>query len=172
MDDQLVAKMKTFSAEHGDNIKVHFLNDRVEMICGDKTLTHQIKPLGELYGSGNGKPVKGSDMTFMPLMMGIEQEIISYDKDCTINDSQVILALNALSSCPEDSYEDDLTASLQTAIRIAVSMNNYSRQEVRQAIRQILKSVGRHENGRRGYIDFIATMLNTSSQKRFNPGGQ
>ena len=85
-------------------------------------------------------------------------EIARFDAmDGRLNDGTVTLALNRLSMSPDEPTEDPLIRRIQFGLRMNLSLNNYSRQEVRQAIRKIGKSAERHsEGGRgRGYLNFI-----------------
>ena len=53
--------------------------------------------------------------------------------------------------------QDALRRRLQLALRLLLSLNDYSRQEVKTALRTIARSVARHKSleGRRGYLTFI-----------------
>ncbi|MFI5381762.1 MAG: hypothetical protein ACHRHE_20895 [Tepidisphaerales bacterium] len=56
-----------------------------------------------------------------------------------------------------DNVDPQDEEQIQLSLRMALSLNDYSRQDVKQAIRKILKSVDRHTKaaGQRGYLDFI-----------------
>lgn len=56
-----------------------------------------------------------------------------------------------------DVHNNVLAARMQFSLRLLLSLNNYSRQDVKQAIRRIARSVQSHteQSGRRGYLDFI-----------------
>jgi hypothetical protein len=56
---------------------------------------------------------------------------------------------------PDGATADPLAKQIQFSLRLTLSLNDYSRQEVRQAIRKIAKSVNRHKNGDRGYLMFV-----------------
>lgn len=130
---------------------------------GDKRQEYMLKPLKELYGIGNGtEAVDPESDTFMPLFLAIEETIAGFDADTRrLTDAEVALALGTLSLSPEAASADPLIQEIQLSLRLTVSLNNYSRQEVRQAIRRIARSVQRHtESGRgRAYLDFIEQFL-------------
>ena len=56
-----------------------------------------------------------------------------------------------------DAGGDPLIEKLQFALRLLLSIQNYSRNDVRSAIRKVAKSVDRHTRlaGPRGYLQFI-----------------
>ena len=121
---------------------------------------YTLKPLRELYGSGNGTDVVDpEDEIFMPLFLAIEEEIAKYDQteNPGLTDGTLALTLNQLGMEPEAISGDPLSQRIQTVLRLCLSLNNYSRQEVKAALRKINKSVDRHSRvaGRRGYLDFI-----------------
>ena len=73
-------------------------------------------------------------------------------------DGHLTIALSLLSMSPETDVRHNILASeIQFALRLLLSLNDYSRQDVKQAIRRIAKSVQTHtqQSGRRGYLDFI-----------------
>ena len=96
----------------------------------------------------------------MPLLLRIEETIVEFDKQTQrLTDAQVALGLQALSMSPDQPQTEPLAKSIQHELRILLSVNEYSRQEVRQALWKITKSVARHENGQRGYIKFVQQFL-------------
>ena len=127
---------------------------------GNSAAPYMLKPLAELYGSGTGAgSVNPKDERFMPLMMGIEEEIArGYAEQPSLTDGAVALALGQLAASPESPPADPLAKRVNVALRLILSLNDYSRQEVRQALRHVVRSVERHTSlaGRRGYLEFIA----------------
>jgi len=130
----------------------------VEMSEGPRR--HVLKPLPELFGKGHGvSSVDPQDERFMPLLLCIEESIVEhYEQDPDLTDGRVSLALSRLILQPGgDPGDDALCRLLQLDLRLLLSLNDYSRQEVRWALRKIDKSVRRHSraDGPRGYLDFI-----------------
>lgn len=58
---------------------------------------------------------------------------------------------------PEAVSNDALARAIQNSLRLLLSTEDYSRYEVKWAVRKILGSVKRHRaaGGIRGYLDFI-----------------
>jgi len=147
------------------NYKIRFVDDsgRVEVETEAGKTEYQLKPLSELYGSGMGGTLDPETKQFMPLFIAIEQAIADYSRnDPSLTDAGVSLALDRMSMKPECEVPDgDLVWSLQLDLRLLLSAMNYSRQEVRGAIRKIAKSVERHTrvDGSRGYLSFIVNYV-------------
>ena len=121
---------------------------------------HVLKPLPELFGKGHGvSSPEPQDERFMPLLLRIEESIVEhYEQDPDLTDGRVSLALSRLILQPgREPGDDALCWHLQLDLRLLLSLNDYSRQEVRWALRKIDKSVRRHSraDGRRGYLEFI-----------------
>jgi hypothetical protein len=119
-----------------------------------------LKPLAELYGEGRGvTAVEPTDNGFMPLFLGIEETIIEcYHANPELTDGMVALTLDRLVRNPSAQFQPgELGTRLQARLRLVLSVNNYSRWEVQQAVRKIAKSVARHTavSGIQGYLDFI-----------------
>ena len=79
-----------------------------------------------------------------------------------MTDARVSLALDKLGMSPEGEAGTDVLAKyLQFKLRMVLSMNDYSRNEVKAAIKKIGKSVERHTKlaGPRGYLTFIRQQL-------------
>jgi hypothetical protein len=163
MDATLIERCKRQIAEpsKAPDVRVAFINGatgEIELIQDDRREPYTLKPLGELYGTANAGTVDPQSKTFMRLFFCIEEEIVRFDdNERRLTDGEIALALNNLSMNPEASAADPLMQKVQCALRMLLSLNNYSRQEVRQALRKIGKSVDRHmEGGRgRGYLEFI-----------------
>ncbi|MGA2499950.1 MAG: hypothetical protein ABSH20_19605 [Tepidisphaeraceae bacterium] len=128
---------------------------------GDAAVKYLLKPLGELYGKGPGRDnVDPQDESYMPLFLAIEGEIARCDTICRypMMDGTVSMALSSLAMSPEaEVAPDSFAEQIQLSLRMTLSVNDYSRQDVKHAIRKILKSVDRHTKaaGQRGYLDFI-----------------
>ncbi len=118
---------------------------------------HPLKPLEALYVPDHGRPMPSSEEEHLGLFMAIEGPISRFYQDHPgLTDRDVIRALESLVQKPEIAY-DALTNSIQSQLRFQLSLEDYSRSEVRWALRKILASVRRHHriDGVRGYLDFI-----------------
>jgi len=136
----------------------------IEIETSEGPRRHVLKPLPELFGKGHGvSSPDPQDERFMPLLLRIEESIVDYyDQDPDLTDGRVSLALSRLILQPgRDPGDDALCRHLQVDLRLLLSLNDYSRQEVRWALRKIDKSVRRHTraDGRRGYLEFIYGQL-------------
>jgi hypothetical protein len=166
MDEDLTGLLGPVDIRPGETKTVTKLRIRednsgeIEVQAPDGPQRYMLKPLSELYGAGTGGDfVDPQDERFMPLMMPIEEEIADYyAEDQTLTDGAVLLALKPLAMSPESEPADELGRRVQVALRLALSLNNFSRQQVRQALRHVTRSVERHTKaeGRRGYLEFIS----------------
>ena len=123
-----------------------------------------LKPLGELYGNGVGAAtVDPLNERYMPLFYAIEEGIVELAReDRTMTDARALLALERLGMSPEgEAGNDVLVKYLQFKLRMVLSMNDYSRQEVKAAAKKIARSVERHTKlaGPHGYLMFIRRQL-------------
>jgi hypothetical protein len=121
---------------------------------------YALKPLPDLYASGhNVDTVDPEDDRFMPLFLTIEEAIVRHweQDDPGLTDGAVALVLNQLGMDPQSTTQDELARRIQVQLRLCLSMNNYSRQEVKAALKKVGKSVDRHTRlaGPRGYLSFI-----------------
>jgi hypothetical protein len=122
---------------------------------------YKLKPLEDLYGSGNDvATVDPMDNRFMPLFLAIEEAIAQYYRReaPSLTDGSTALVVDQLGMGPESPSADPLASRIQFALRLCLSLSNYSRQEVKAALKKIGKSVDRHTRagGPRGYLKFIA----------------
>ena len=162
MDQELKDKMAKLKADagkdHSGNIDAIYAvgDDLAEFSIAGSSFTHKLKPLQELYGKEGGK----SGGANMSLLFAIEQELVNLDRNAEeLTDAEIAKALSDMSMSPEVASEDLIIQSIQCRLRLLISIDDFSRQEIRQAIRKVAKSVARHENGKRGYIDFIVNMI-------------
>jgi hypothetical protein len=138
-------------------------NDSPEIVVGgheEGFHSYTLKTLPELYGPGTGaSSIDPRDERFLPLLMTIEEEIWRHAEtvDPALTDGQVLLAVKDLAMNPEAEPYEPLARRIALALRLNLSLNDYSRQDVRGALRQVSKSVERHTKaeGRRGYLQFI-----------------
>lgn len=135
-------------------------NSLVSVSCGEKTIEYDLKPLQELYGPETAQPtaVKLTDSRYFEVLYAIEGAIKRLYQDMPdLTDSSVILVLEKMSAKPEFVDNSPVSRTIHQNLRLQLSMTDYSRNEVRQSIRQVLKSAKRHKgiSGIRGYLDFI-----------------
>ena len=133
----------------------------LEITIGDVAHRRVVKPLKDLYGRGiNAPTLELTSDEYRPLLMEIERSITEFDRRRSrLTDATVASTLNRMGINPESpSGSDELARSLQMDLRVLLSINDYSRQDLIQAIRKINKSVARHTraDGPRGYLDFIS----------------
>ncbi len=126
--------------------------------------TYALKPMNQLFGTGFGvDSIAFQDERFHPILMTIEEAIVLYDQSTGgLTDGKVALTLRTLAMNPEaDVAADALAQQINCALRLFLSLNDYSRQEVKLAIRKVLQSVQRHNKdaGVRGYLSFIGEFL-------------
>ena len=155
--------------KEGAVVRVIFDQAAIEIERPTGPVQFKLKPLTELYGVGAGDAVDPRTDAFMPLFMGIEEEIsLSYRRDPNLTDAAVASTLGTLGMTPEALIDDPLGKGLNVTLRYVLSLNNYSRQEVRQALRKIHKSIDRHsrEGGRWGYLTFIADFFANAKSRR------
>lgn len=132
----------------------------IEIDSPDGAKKYFLKPLTDLFCSGSGaSSIDWKDKRFIPLLFCVEEEIINIDNASTgMTDGLVGLTLDRMAINPATAAGNDpICRRIQLALRIQLSMNNYSKQEVKLAIRKIAKSVELHSShaGIRGYLDFI-----------------
>jgi len=132
----------------------------IEIRTASDTKRYRLKPLGDLFGEGvNARTLDPEDKRYMPLLMGIEESILRvYERDSRLTDGRVSLALSDLAMHLESQPgPEPLRQWLRADLRLLLSLNDYSRRDVRGALRKIRKSVRRHTraDGPRGYLDFI-----------------
>jgi len=162
MDETLLSLLR---ALEGDDVKsaatVEFADeDTVEIVSRDCRQRHKLKPLQQLYGADHGATVSKDDDRFLPLLHCFEEQIVYCDENAQpLTDGAVLLTLQRLSLNPEDPSSDLLAQNIQRGLRLTLSLNDYSRQNVRQAARTVAKSVERHAAGGRGYLEFIREFL-------------
>jgi hypothetical protein len=162
MDEQLKAMTENAVDAEGRVTIAHLdpVLGRLAIGIGTARQEYTLKPLDQLYGAGTGRDsFDPEDEEFTALLMAIEAELSASGKDDRqLTDGDALLALKALSMNPAaDVGGDILAARIQASLRLCLSLNNYSRQDVKMAIRKVTQSVQRHTRlaGRRGYLDFI-----------------
>lgn len=170
MDRDFIEKLNSVSewvkredrSELADNaISFHEEEDGFVRISGPKgEVVYRPKPLLVLFSSETIDPavMKWDDSRYLSLLYVIEGAIKRvYMADMELADSSVMLALDQIAMKPETTSNDAIIREITRQHRVALSMDCYSRDEVRKAARKIMASVKRHKAaaGVRGYLDFI-----------------
>jgi hypothetical protein len=137
------------------------------LVQGDHRRKYMLKPLVELFGKGGSGTVNPRDEKYLPLFLSIEEVVALFDEDeYRLTDGEVLLDYNTLASHPEAPSDKQLIQRIQVRLRLTLSLNDYSRQEVRQAFRRLCKSVELHSANVRGYLNFIKEFLPGIGKKR------
>ncbi len=146
-------------SEH--TISFHAREDGLVLVSAKKgSFEYRLKPLQELFASGNTDVavLKWDEPRYLNLLHAIESSIKRlYIENAELTDASVMLALDKLAVKPEAVTNDAVVKRINRDLRMALSVSDYSRDEVKMAIRKILASVKRHKAaaGVRGYLDFI-----------------
>lgn len=118
----------------------------------------KLKSLNELYVETKGV---SKDDEQMALSMAMEFAIAFYDHthDHGLNDADTIRMLEKLSMKPENALEG-VGGLVQSHLRLELSLGDYSRGDVRQAVRRIQRSAQRQsKEGPRGYLSYIHHLM-------------
>ncbi|OHE24486.1 MAG: hypothetical protein A2X92_07775 [Syntrophus sp. GWC2_56_31] len=143
-NEEQFAFSATFDKEKDGLIKI--ITDKGEFI-------YQLKPLEELYAEP--KLRKNLEDETVSLLYEIEKTIKDYYSiDQSLTDASVIMALEKLSIKPEAPAQNDFLRNITGCLRMFMSMNRFSRSELRQGINRALRSARRHNkiDGIRGYL--------------------
>jgi len=151
------------SQEGSSEAAFRFVNEEtgeIEINGAGGVKKYTLKPLADLFGKGYGEStIDWKDQRYMPLLLSIEEEIMNHDDAAhDLTDGLVSLTLDRMAANPATAPGSDLLCRrIQLGLRVLLSLNDYSKQEVKQAIRKIAKSVTLHtwHGGIRGYLDFI-----------------
>jgi hypothetical protein len=109
-------------------------------------------------GKSDNAVIKWAEPRYLNLLHAIESSIKHlYIEEAELSDVSVLLALDKLAVKPETLTNDPVVRRINRDLRMMLSMSDYSRDEVKRAVRKILASVKRHNAlaGARGYLDFI-----------------
>lgn len=115
---------------------------------------YALKAIGELYAEAKSP---GGENEQMALTMAIEYAIAFFDhhNDHGLRDDETIRILEKLSMKPETALSG-FGALIQAYLRLELSLDDYSRADLRQAVRRALRSAQRHSKGDpRGYLNHI-----------------
>lgn len=169
MDDTFM-KLVSKHTDSDGSVSFYVSGDAVEVGEGKKTATYRLKPLAELYDVGlNRATLDGTDEDYEPLLHGIEMEILDIDDETEgeLTDDLVLAALAQLATNPEAELpettetENSVAPRIQMELRMILSLNDYSRHDVIQALERVAKTVEFHAKSQspRGYLSFIQENL-------------
>jgi len=129
----------------------------VEIAARGEKRRYKLKPLTELYGKDRGVDIKSDE--FVPLLAAIEEQVVLHNMEeaPSLSDGPVLLVMKQLGMDPDHEPAEPLGKRIHGALRLCLSLNEYSRQNVKGAFRQISKSIQLHTSmgGTRGYVAFI-----------------
>jgi len=118
----------------------------------------ELSALSDLYDESS----KGSEPQIVALCMAIEYAIALLDHDTGhgLKDKEVIAVLEKLGFKPEGT-QSGLTQHIQAFLQLELSLDSYSRSDIRQALRRCLRSAQRHHklDGERGFLNFIHHLI-------------
>jgi len=132
----------------------------IKVIANKGELTYQLKELPELYAPEQSfsLDIHWDDDYYISLLNTIEGTISYIDDSNTgLTDAKVIYSLEELVFRPAIKSNDIIIKEINERLRFQLSISDYTRSEVRGALRKVLKSAKRHNRtgGIRGYLDFI-----------------
>lgn len=154
-----IAEWKKDSSAESSEYSAFFPNAEEGIVTFSSTkgsFTYRLKILRELFAPHDAS--LPAEAWQNPLLMAIESAISrTYKKNPELTDPLVILALEQLAAKPDAEGTDTLTKAIVTQLTIELSLEDFSRADVRRALNKVLRSVRRHYevDGRRGYLDFI-----------------
>jgi hypothetical protein len=164
MDETLNAKFRSGSGER--KMAINSATGTIRLLDDDDDwgAPYRIKPLAELYDLSPGASSPNDpDRNFMGLLIPIEETfVLAFEIHPTLTDGQVLAALDQLCMSPEGVVQPkSLAAEVQFALRVVLSVGDYSRQDVRHCLRKVKQSVARHNKlaGTQGYLNFITKTL-------------
>jgi hypothetical protein len=170
MDETLLAIVK----DNGDQktVTINYGKQTISFGKGasDAGEPYAVKAIAQLYGNGTGlESVEFKDDLFLPLLLAIEEAIFeAYKAEPALTDAAVLFALDRLCMSPEaDVRNDPLAGNIQFSLRVTLSLNDYSRQDVRLCLRKVKQSANRHNklSGTRGYLNFIREQLGKQAKR-------
>jgi hypothetical protein len=129
----------------------------IEIAVGGEKRRYQLKPLTELYGKDRGVDIKSDE--FVPLLAAIEEQVVLHnlEEEPSLSDGPVLLIMKQLGMDPDHEPAEPLGKRIHGSLRLCLSLNEYSPQNLKSAFRQISKSIQLHTSvgGTRGYVSFI-----------------
>jgi hypothetical protein len=135
-------------------------SNQVTLNLPDGPSPYTLKLLDQLYETRPEiSSIDPQDREYIPLLLAIEGAIAdAYRANASVTDGHVMLALKPLSMNPAAPCGNDpLCQAIQLSLRLCLSMNPYSKQEVKLALRKVIQSVQRHTRlaGTQGFVTFI-----------------
>lgn len=134
----------------------------IAVLTKDGERPYRLKPIQDLFASEELRPAAKRDLEsdeYLPLCMAIEQTVLEfYNGHSELTDGQVQLAYDWLAAAPCDERQgSELLEDLRIAVRLQLSLRDYSKSEVVAVIRKLSRSVKRHTKlgGHRGYLEFL-----------------
>ncbi len=160
MDETLIALMGPVrGSEDSTELRIDPATAEVELDTPQGPRRHALRSLDQLYGKGHGiSSMDPRDEQAMPLLMAIESAIMRFWRENpALTDGHVLLSLRELAMNPSADTRDVLAREIQLDLRLLLSLDDYSKQEVKLGVRRIIRSVELHTSlgGRRGYLTFI-----------------
>jgi hypothetical protein len=136
----------------------------IKVIADKGEFTYQLKELPDLYAPERSfsPDICWDDDYYISLLNTIEVSIRHIDDSNTgLTDTKVIYSLEELVFKPELKSNDIMVKEINGRLRFQLSISDYTRREVRGALRKVLKSAKRHNRigGIRGYLDFIKQFI-------------
>ena len=167
MDDTLKTILADLRADAAADPTVRFTDPATGGVevraAGRPAVPYTLRPLADLYGPGTGRDtLDAKDKMFEPLLMAIEQVFVDRSAvEPKLTDAAVGFALDRLCMSPDAAPGDPLAVYVQLSLRLALSLGDYSRQDVRLALRKVRQSVARHTkvDGPMGYLTFIREFM-------------
>lgn len=132
----------------------------VEIGLEDRQMRHFLKPLADLLCEKAGSSsIDWKNDRSLALLYRIEKGIVTIDADIPeLTDGIVALTLDRMIANPAGAPgKDPIFRQIQLNLRLLLSVSDYSKQEVKLALRKVAKSIELHSSvaGIRGYLDFI-----------------
>lgn len=119
--------------------------------------TVALKSLTELYA--DAKPAKDAEIDALSMVMEYAIAYYDHENDHSLRDGETIKMLEKLSMKPETALEG-VGGLLQAHLRLELSLKDYSRADVRTAVRRIQRSAQRQSKGdERGYLNHIHHLM-------------
>ncbi|MBM3710033.1 MAG: hypothetical protein FJW61_06400 [Actinobacteria bacterium] len=136
----------------------------IKVIADKSEFIYQLKELPELYAPEQSfyLDIDWDDNYYLSLLNTIEGTIRHIDDSSIgLTDARVIYSLEEMVSKPELKSNDIIIKEINGRLRFQLSISDYTRSEVRGALRKVLKSAKRHNQtgGIRGYLDFIKQFI-------------
>ncbi len=126
-------------------------------------LRYVLAPLEELFAVSRRGQGPNDDQIFTPLLRKIEQAILeAFDDNWQLTDADVTRAIDRLCPNPHANVSADAVAiSIQLNLRLMLSLDDFSREDVCDALQHIAKRVARHSMrwGPTGYLMYARVRL-------------